>query len=192
MVPGWLKTWLRRRDIDAAIAGEPPAWRFTSVPADRLFDYEQDLRHTIGTIRAIGATPLVMTHANVFMAAGGDSAQLTAWGRFYPRATTQAIAAFDSAAVSVTLRAARDSGAIAVDLANTVRALPDGVAPRLFGDYAHFSDTGSAVVASALRAALTPMIDQRCGRPAVMTRLFEETGSAPRLTPAAIPAMPTR
>jgi len=172
MLPSWLMTWLRRRDIADAIAGEPPGWRFTSVPADRLAAYDRDLRHAIATVRAIGAVPIVMTHVNRFMAPGiRDSAELTTWGRFYPRATEQTVAAFDAAAVPVTVQAARESGAATVSLADAVRRQPPGTGARLFGDYAHFSDAGSALVAGALVPAIVQTAPARalCAttRPAV-------------------------
>jgi hypothetical protein len=171
VVPLWAQTWLRRRDIEGATAGRPSDWRFTSVPPDRIERYDRDLRHAIGTIHAIGAAAVIMTHANLFMPGGpGDSAQLaaqlTAWERFYPRATARTITAFDSVAAGVTLRAAADSGDVAVDLAQTIRRTPARAAAPLFGDYAHFSDLGAAQVASVLRPAVleAARLGARCPR----------------------------
>jgi hypothetical protein len=171
VLPSWIKTWLRQRDIDAMIAAQPAVWRFTVVPEDRLASYDHDLRHIIGTIRAIGARPVIMTHANLFMSpvdpnSEGRSVQLTAWQRFYPRATKPVLIAFDSAAVALTSRAAADSQAPVADLADVVRRSSAAKAARLFGDYAHFTDAGSALVAGTLRTAImrTAPRPAACGR----------------------------
>lgn len=159
-LPGWLKTWLRERDIHTTVAERPEEWRFTTVPADRLAHYDQDLRRVIGTIHGIGAAAVIMTHADLFMTRGDAgaahqrSAQLTAWERFYPRATGAVLTAFDSAAVAITLRAAQDSSAAVFDLASAVRTMPSVNAGVMFADYAHFTDSGAALVAGRLTRAV--------------------------------------
>jgi hypothetical protein len=171
MLPVWAMTWLRHRDVSDAVASHDESWRFSSVPVDRLQRYEMDLRHTLGTIRRIGAAPILMTHADVLMTDTTGSAQLravhdaqlAAWERIYPRATGATIEAFDSAAVAVTVRAGRDSGAEVVDLARSVRGTASPAAARLFGDYAHFTDVGSALVASELRVAVLPLAERAVG-----------------------------
>jgi hypothetical protein len=160
MLPAWTMTLLRQQIIDANISGRSKDWRFLAVPDERLASYDRDLRHIIGTIRAIGARPVIMTHANLFMApvradTGERSAQLIAWQRSYPRATAPVLPAFDSAAAAVTLRAARDSDVPAVDLAAAIRDMPPPRATEIFRDYAHFSDAGSAMVAGMLRPVVT-------------------------------------
>jgi hypothetical protein len=152
VLPGWLKTWLRQRDVDAMVAAQADTWRFDTIPSARLARYDRDLRHVVETVRSIGALPVIMTHANLFMTAPSrsDSSQLTAWERFYPRATGSVIVAFDSVAALITLRVARDSSVATVDLADIVRHAPSSTAAHLFGDYAHFTDMGSALVAGAL------------------------------------------
>ena len=150
MLPGPVMTWLRERDTEARVRREPPGWRFTAVPAERLAQYEHDLRGAIGAVRAAGAVPVVATHANRFMGAGADSALLAAWGRFYPRATPATIVAFDSMAREVTLRVASDSGVTVADVGGVVGTAPG----RVFQDYSHFTDAGSALVASTFAQAI--------------------------------------
>jgi hypothetical protein len=154
MTPAWLATLLRRRLIAADTRREPPGWRFTTIPSDRLADYDADLRHTIGSIRAIGATPVLMTHVNAFMAGANDQVRLTEWEHQYPRATGAVLIAFDSAAAITTARAAADSSAPLVDLATLARDHHLPPPQQAFGDYAHFTDAGSAAVAGALAHAL--------------------------------------
>ncbi len=152
ILPEWAKNWLRGRDIAAAVGGKGPGWRFDSIPPDRLAQYEADLRHAVGTIRGIGAVPVLMTHADLFMSHdSGGAVQLTAWDRFYPRASGATLISFDSAGADATRRVARDSGVYLFDLAAVVHRTPPSDVVPLFGDYAHFTDRGSALVAGALR-----------------------------------------
>ncbi len=158
-LPRWMRVWMRERDINWSIADRPRTWRFATVPVDRLSLYDRDLRHIIGTIRKMGAVPIIMTHANLFMTTAPAYSpyvfeQLTSWQLFYPRATGPVLTAFDSAAVATTLGAAQDSQVTVVDLADIVRDMPGGNASRLFADYAHFTDAGSALVAGELAPAV--------------------------------------
>lgn len=148
LLPDVVATWLRRRDTEAQLRDKPANWRFASPPADRLALYDADLRQVIGTIRASRATPILMTHANRFMHAGpADRGMLVAWEKFYPRAPGSVIVAFDAEARDVTLRAAADSSVVVADVA---RQLARARASDVFADFSHFTDAGSAVVASAL------------------------------------------
>jgi hypothetical protein len=132
------------------------------LPSDRLEQYDTDLRAFIGTVRSVGAAPVIATHGNLFMRSGArDPHMLVAWEKFYPRAPASVIVAFDSAARERTLKVARDSAAAVVD-----------VAPRLaeavtvpFSDFVHFTDSGAAIVASALAPAVLKAsgIGEPCG-----------------------------
>ena len=66
VVPDWLVGGCTPRGR-AAQRHEPPGWRFTTVPADRLTAYETDLRRLVGTVHAVGATPVLVTHVNASM-----------------------------------------------------------------------------------------------------------------------------
>lgn len=163
VLPDFVQTWLRRRDIERQLRDRGPGWRFTSVPADRLAQYDHDLRRTVGAIRAAGAEPVLLTHANAFMKPGPhDPARLYQWERFYPRASGETIVAFDSLARAVTLTAARDSAVRVVDVAGALF----GGGDRVFADFSHFTDYGAARVASVLTSALAPDIRRRgyCAR----------------------------
>jgi lysophospholipase L1-like esterase len=148
LLPEWLATSLRRDDIARDARDHPAGWRFTGVPADRLAAYDADLRRTIGTIRAIGAVPVLAIHANAFDAGGPlDEPRLVSWENQYHRATGDALIAFDAAAARATVRAARDSNVTFVDLRQVH-------ATAMFADYAHFTDAGAAAVAGALAPAV--------------------------------------
>lgn len=147
LLPTWLATDLRLDEIAREARAHPAGWRFTGVPEDRLAAYDADLRHTIGTIRSIGAIPVIAIHVNAFDGGGPlDEPMLVSWENQYHRATGDVLLAFDNAAARATMRAASDSGVPFVDL----RRMHGPPGARLFADYAHFTDAGAASVASAL------------------------------------------
>lgn len=160
MLPSFVATWLRRRDTQTAMRNRPPGWRFETLPPDRLEQYRRDLEVLAETVRATGAIPVFMTHANAFMQPGFEDRHLLyAWERFHPRATGPVIVAFDSAARHVTLEVAREANVIAVDAAAHLVRQSDGI----FSDFSHFTDLGAARVASVLAPALHGATAARSG-----------------------------
>jgi hypothetical protein len=147
---------LRERDIRKSIEEYPPGWRFTSIPQDRLALYSEHLREMVGTIRSIGAEPILMTHGNAFMDGTRNEALARSWERFYPRATASTLIAFDSAARGVTLQVARDSGVVVVDIAADLARGGDHV----YSDFAHFTERGAARVATDLRDSVRALVDR--------------------------------
>jgi hypothetical protein len=160
VAPRAWREWLWRNQVRRQLAGREPGWRYTEVPLDRLAAYEADLRAFIGAVRAIGAEPVLATHANRFVGgAVADSALLGAWQRFYPRPEGQVILAFDSAGAAVTMRVAGDSN---VALADVRAALAN--CPSCFADYAHFTDEGAARVAGTVAIAVEQAVGRLPGR----------------------------
>lgn len=144
VTPAFLRQWRWNREYAAAARGRPDGWQFEEVPAERLAAFDADLRTFVGTVRSIGAAPVIATHANRFVGgAATDSSLLDAWQRFYPRASGPVILAFDSAGAPVTAGVARDSS---VPLADVREALSRCV--ECFADYAHLTDEGAARAAS--------------------------------------------
>lgn len=150
LAPMALRERLWQAQVRREVAARGPGWRFTTVPQDRLAAYEADLRLFVGTVRSIGAEPVLATHANYFVgAAVTDSSLLSSWERFYPRAEGRVILAFDSAGADVTIRVARDSGVVLADVRSALRGCPG-----CFADNSHFTDVGAARAASAIALAL--------------------------------------
>jgi hypothetical protein len=151
VLPEWVKTRLRARETRALLQSRPADWRFAGVPTDRLQDFDSDLRQTIGTIREIGAVPVLATHGNIFMGRGEpDHDMLIAWEKFYPRATGATIVAFDSTARHTTLKIGADSGVTTIDAATRLAKAPVSE----FGDFVHFTDSGAADMADIISAAI--------------------------------------
>lgn len=140
--------FLRRREITALRHGLPPDSLFTTIPAARLDSFEHDLRRLVGTIRQIGATPLLATHANGFLSdTPMPESVLRAWERFYPRANGATLVAFDSAASARIRQVATDSAVVLVD---PWQAFHGRAAPTYFADFSHFTDAGAAMMASVM------------------------------------------
>jgi hypothetical protein len=165
-VPEFLRTALRGRQTRALVAAHPPGWRFETVPSDRVDRYDADLRKLIGTIRRIGAAPVLVTHANEFIGRpDADDEMLVAWEKFYPRATGTTIIAMDSVARGVTARVGADSGVVVVDAAQALAAAPLSA----FADFVHFTDHGAAIMANVIRggvlaaACATPVAASEAG-----------------------------
>jgi len=158
VTPQPLLTWLRKRSAEAEQRQHPAGWRFTGVPRDRMTAYDSDLRALIGDIRALGAEPVLATHATAFERPRSDSAALLqAWERFYPRASGATIIRFDEAARATTIAAASDSAVIVADIAGMF-AHTDGAN---FADFVHFTDAGSARVAQVLAPAVLAAVQRR-------------------------------
>jgi hypothetical protein len=160
LLPEWIKMGIRSSQKRKALRSHPPHWQFIEIPADRVARYDADLRRLIGTIRRVGAEPVVASHANLFMGrATRDPYELVAWEKFYPRATGATIIAFDSVAREVTNRVAKDSGVVSVDAARRLAAAPASA----FADFVHFTDLGSSHMADVASAGIIQAA-QRSGR----------------------------
>jgi len=151
VIPDFLKSRLRVLQARSAAAGHPPGWRFETVPADRLAQYESDLRAVVGTVHAIGARPVLATHGNKFMGRTSiDRNMFMSWEKFYPRATSTTLVDMDSVAREVTRRVGADSGVVVVDAAKALAAAP----ATAFADFVHFTDLGAGLVAGSLTAGI--------------------------------------
>ena len=148
LLPEFVATYLRQREIEEYRRRHGPDARFSGIPADRMSAFEGDLRSMVGTVRASGAVPVVVTHANALMRPGpGAAHQMVAWEKFYPLASGPTIVAFDSAARGATLDVAADLMVTSVDLAGILTA---GPTDALFTDFTHFSDEGAGRVAGSI------------------------------------------
>jgi hypothetical protein len=151
LLPDAVQSWIRERQTRDARVGHPPGWALTSMPQANLTAFEHDLRVLVGSVRQIGATPVLGTHANAFVGPGPhDQTRLTAWQKFYPRAAGDLLVDFDSAGSVAVARVAADSS---VPLADIARALA-GRRADTFADFSHFTDAGAAVVAGTVSRSI--------------------------------------
>jgi hypothetical protein len=168
-MPEWLKTIVRNREKEGEVRNHPRDWPFTSVPDDRVAAFDLDLRRLIGTIRRIGAEPVLATHGNLYMdRTERDPYSLVAWEKFYPRATGATIIAFDSVARAAMFHVAADSHVVVVDAAKRLAAAP----PTAFADFVHFTDVGSSHMADVASAGVISAAQQigRCSTSAARSQ----------------------
>jgi lysophospholipase L1-like esterase len=143
MVPEPVLRQARAQLIAQANEAHDSVWRFRTIPRDRLTRLDQDVRAWVGTVRGLGAAPVLITHANAFAGGWRDRGRMVQWERFHPRATGETLIAFDSVARDVLLEIARDSSVAVADGWAALRA--DGA--QAFADYTHFTDRGAAKLA---------------------------------------------
>lgn len=159
MLPRAVLDLMRQRQTSQKRLGVSADSMFATIPAARLAAFESDLRRLVGTLRAHDAVPVLVTHGNAFIGtpkAGDD--RLRAWEKFYPRATGATLVAFDSAAAESVRRIAADSSVALVDAWREFHGVP---AEEMFADFSHFTDAGSARMASLLRPAIAQALG--CG-----------------------------
>jgi hypothetical protein len=145
MLPEFVKSRLRQRQTDLVARNHESGWQFTTVPEDRLAAFESDLRHLVGTIRSVGATPVLVTHGNAFFGRETiNKDMLVAWQKIFPRATRRTLVAFDSLSRLVTIKVGADSNITVVDAAPRLGAAP----ATAFADAVHFTDLGASTMAS--------------------------------------------
>ncbi|MES2304361.1 MAG: SGNH/GDSL hydrolase family protein [Gemmatimonadota bacterium] len=148
-----LSDWLRQRDIAAARKGTASDWVFQTVPDSQRAAFEHDLRRLVGTIHSIRATPILVTHANGFVATPPlDNKILRAWERQYPRATGAALVQFDSVTAGIIRQVAADSGVALVDAWQGFHQVSGR---ESFADFSHFTDRGAGTMAGLLRPAVS-------------------------------------
>jgi hypothetical protein len=156
MVPELVLRQARSHLIAQANAVRDSVWRFRAVPQDRLARLDLDVRTWVGAVRGLGATPVLITHANAFAGGRRDPGRMVQWERFHPRATGETLIAFDSVARDVVLGIARDSAVAVVDAWAAMRQDGD----EAFADYSHFADRGAAklagLVAGVVRQTVLP------------------------------------
>jgi lysophospholipase L1-like esterase len=147
LAPTPMLTAARRFMINRTMKKFPDGIKYEAIPPDRLKQFENDLRTTIGVARSLGAHVILMGHVNLTMEPDfDDEALLVSWENQLPRATGETIARFHAAARDIEERAAADSNVNFVDLPEAFAGRWDGS----FADFVHFTESGASVVAGAL------------------------------------------
>jgi hypothetical protein len=139
------------RALAAARAGHDSSWYFRGVPTDRLGHFLADLDSLVTGILEQGSTPVLMTHAMRFTIPPDprDADLLNSWQEFTPQATGDVMLAFEQAAAQGTRELGSRRGIAVVDVAAAMSGHREW-----FGDFTHFTDQGSAVVAGLIAQTL--------------------------------------
>ncbi|MBX9680127.1 MAG: SGNH/GDSL hydrolase family protein [Gemmataceae bacterium] len=134
-------------------------WIWSEPPADRLEQFSEDLRGLVRSIRAKGAVPMLITHANRSPSPPTSEylGELEAMRAFYPRASPQVIAEFEVLGREAVKRIAREEVVRCIDAAS--KMTDDREA--WFADEVHFTDAGARRFADIVAGALEPVLTGR-------------------------------
>jgi lysophospholipase L1-like esterase len=155
LLPSEVLLRIRERRLVQRRAAEKPDWVWTSVPTDRMDLFERQLERVMGDVESLGATPVLVTHANRFLHRDGslsvdDRQHLqAAVSSYWPRASDAVAIGVDSAANRRVQALGLRNGVIVVDAEGSVP--PDA---QHFADYSHFTDEGARRMASLIVRAL--------------------------------------
>jgi hypothetical protein len=135
-----------------AAAPVPPGGVFTSLPKDRLDQFDADLTTLTQLVSASSARVILLTHATAFQfpVSPVDDDQLNAWRVFVPKASASLLLEFERRTADATKRVAAEQGATVVDVASAL----NGHREYFADDFIHFNDRGAAKVAQAVAAAV--------------------------------------
>ena len=156
--------FIQRRRVARQVAEvmrASPAPPFSSMPTDRLAQFEEDLGLLTELIQASGARVVLLTHATRFGSALDDAerAALDAWRQFTPRASGEILLEFEQEAAEATRRVASRSQATLTDVRAAMNGHQEWFAE---GDALHFNDEGAGVIANLIaeRLLTDPVIRQ--------------------------------
>ena len=145
-LPEPIKLWSVRRAIAAKRQAHPPGWEFRELPADRVALFEQHMDSLTVAIQAVGARPILVTHAMRFPdpPTEEDEPLLRHWEQ-NSRATAEVILDYERATNASLYRIARRRGAMVVDAASVLNGRREW-----FTDFSHFTETGAAVLGGVI------------------------------------------
>jgi len=175
-----------KRGLDSYDATHASDSLFAAVPSARLQAFYCDLDSLVTTIDNNGAQPVLVTHATRFSnpPMAEDSAMLSAWRQFTPRATTAVLVSFEAAARASVIELGQQRDVPVVDAAAVL-----GGHRMWFGDFVHFTDEGASIMADLLEARIRRLPGRiapahppsaACGRPKLEAARGELFRSAPK------------
>lgn len=137
-------TVLRRVGIAWAVRG---GHVLDQVQPESLDALRSDLRCALAAVRAGGAAPVLVTHANRFGSTphADDDYWLTGWRGQYPRIQQKTLLELETRANRVIREVAAEQHVQFVDAAAALSGDPDN-----FADHAHFTNTGAEKMARLL------------------------------------------
>jgi hypothetical protein len=114
-----------------------------------------DLKCALMAVRAIGAIPVLVTHANRFgpTTAPDDAAWLTGWRMQYPELREGGFLDLERRANDVIRSLASEQGVLLIDAGSKLAGQPE-----LFADHAHFTDAGSQKMGSLIAREVAPLL----------------------------------
>jgi hypothetical protein len=158
--PAFIQRRRIERMVERLIDGKPDDWFFREIPNDRLAMFRRDLIAAVETIRATGATPLLVMHPMRYtnLDAPGARTEMQAMRQFGARPLPEVLLAFDRAGGRVAAEIATTMDVPVVDLPAVMNGHLE-----LFSDPVHYSEAGAAVIAAQLSRAISSLPTRHAG-----------------------------
>jgi len=158
-IPESWQVFIKKLMIKRMVSNHPEGWVWSECPADRLKLFSEHVTALLDKILSDGVKIIVATHATRFdnNLSPLDKRHLVGWRKFYPRASDKCLLEMETAANSFIRKLEGREGIKVVDIDSIVPA-----APEYFADFAHFTDEGSSIVASAFAEAVLENKAQTC------------------------------
>jgi lysophospholipase L1-like esterase len=155
VLPTWVQTRLRQRDIDRAVAETGVMDRLPEANVQR---YHDDVARLVQATRASGAEPVVVTHASAIgpTSMNTDRDLLVSWRKFYPMLKEEGLPDMELRMNDALRRVAAEQHVTLIDAARIIPA-----DRRYFADFVHFTDAGAALMARTLADGLQPVVRAR-------------------------------
>ena len=151
-LPRSLLTMARKGAIAWATRGTQPLDR---VPPSSLEAFKADLDCAVQAVRRIGATPVLVTHANRFAAppAADEAMWLTGWRMQYPELREAGFIDLEQRANALVREVAQQADVELVDAASELTGRAE-----LFADHAHFNDAGAQRMGNLLARRVAALL----------------------------------
>ncbi len=165
--PDFIQRMRVERGLATIDAAHDPSWFFSTVPQDRLQQYEHDLTSLVRDVKATGARVILMTHAIGFSrpVPDADVLALEGWRQIVQRPTTDVLLEFEAATRDATIRVGATTGVEVLDVAAHLNQDKRAFAA---GDLMHFNDEGASRVATLLKVAILSQPNE--AKPGVTTQ----------------------
>lgn len=145
-IPANFQMYIKRFLIWRAIKNHPQGWVWNHPPPSRTRLFRQHLNDLISQVQEIGVQVIISTHANRFSAnlSNEDYQHLVSWRKFFPRASERCLLDMESKTNDIIRRLSQSHSVRVIDIAKLVPK-----SSKYFADFAHFTDKGAHIVASA-------------------------------------------
>lgn len=141
----WYQIEKKRREF-------PKEWVWEHyAPQERVTIFREHLSELINKSKQEGTRVILATHANRFqdISSEKDGKHMVSWIRFYPRASGESLLDMEEKANQVIRDLAVKQNIIVVDVEKSV-----GKDPKQHADFSHFTDSGAALAAEAMKDSL--------------------------------------
>jgi hypothetical protein len=151
-LPARLQVELKLYQIERKRREFPKEWVWEhNAPQERVAIFREHLLKLINIFQQDGTRVILTTHANRFRDSSTerDGKYIVGWNRFYPRANGESILDMEQKANQVIRELGVKHNIFVVDVEKLV-----GKDPQKYADFSHFTDSGAAMAAEAMKGSI--------------------------------------